>query len=98
MKSCTFVEEAMSDSFTETPALSIPKLNFITDCVSEPCLALPHATHFSEALLFCTIQSVQSHEPAGFLNLSPNPRPNVDFNDEVAVDLAVNTGLLVSQA
>jgi hypothetical protein len=94
----TFVEQALSDSFTETPALSIPKLNFIGDCVSEPCLALPHATHINESLVFRTIQSGQSHEPAGFLNLSPNPRTNVDFEDEVGIDLAINTGLLVSQA
>jgi hypothetical protein len=39
-KSCVLDEDALSDSFTETPALSIPKLNFMADCDSEPGLAL----------------------------------------------------------
>jgi hypothetical protein len=43
------------------------------------------------------MQSGQSHDPGGFLNLSPNPSSSVDFKD-VCVDLAANTGLLVSQA
>jgi hypothetical protein len=38
-----FDEEALSDSFTDTPilspAISIPKLNFVADCDSEPGLA-----------------------------------------------------------
>jgi hypothetical protein len=44
------------------------------------------------------MQSGQSHDPGGFLNLSPNPRTNVAFEEDVGVDLAANTGLLVPQA
>jgi hypothetical protein len=35
-----FDEEALSDSFTETPVLSIPIPNFMADCDTEPGLAL----------------------------------------------------------
>jgi hypothetical protein len=91
-------EEAVSASFNGTPALSIPKLNLTVECDSEPGLALSHATHFNDSLLFCTMQSGQSHAPGGFLNLSPKPRPSVDFEDDVGADLVANTGLFVSQA
>jgi hypothetical protein len=82
----------MSDAFTETLALSIPKLNFTVDSGSEPGLALVHATQFNVSVLFCTMQSGQSHVPGGFLNLLSNPRPTLGD------DLVANTGLCVSQA
>jgi hypothetical protein len=97
-KPCMFDEKALLDPFTRTLALSIPKLNFVAGCDSKPGLVLWHATQFNESLLFCSMQSGQSHDPAGFLNLSPNPRPSVGFEDNVGVDLAANTGLSVSQA
>lgn len=51
LKPCIFDEEAMSDSFSETPALSIPKLNFMADCELESGLIFSHCTHFNESLL-----------------------------------------------
>lgn len=93
MKPCKFDEEALSDSFT---ALSIPKLNFMAECDSEPGLAPSHATHFNESLLFCTIQVEQFHIPDDFFNLSPNEISTVDFVDDVSVGLVAKAGPFVS--
>ncbi|PNF42977.1 hypothetical protein B7P43_G09583 [Cryptotermes secundus] len=83
VKNCMFDEDALSDSFTGTPALSIPKLTFMAECNSEPGLAPPQATHFSVSLLFCTIHFEQFHIPDVFLNPSPNNIPTVDCAGDV---------------
>jgi hypothetical protein len=93
-----FDEEALSESFTGTPALSIPKLNFMPECDSELGLAPSHATHFSESLLFCTIQFEQLHIPDDFLNLSPNEILTAGSVDDVRVGLVANAGPFVSLA
>lgn len=98
VKHCRFDEEALSDSFTGTPALSIPELNFMAECDSEPSLAPLHATHFSESLLFCTIQFEQLHIPGDFLNLSPSEISTVDSVDDVRVGLLTNAEPFVAQA
>jgi hypothetical protein len=98
VKPCMFDEEALSDSFTETPALSIPKLNFMAECDSEPGLAPSHATHFSESLLFCTIQLEQFHIPDDFFNLSPDEISAANSVDDVSIGLVANAGPFVSQA
>jgi hypothetical protein len=97
-KPCMFDEDELLDSFTGSSDLPIPKLNFMAGFDSKPGLALWHATQFNASLLFCNMQSGQSHDPGGFLNLSPNPSASVDSEDGVGVDLAANTGLSVSQA
>ena len=39
--------------------------------------------------MFCTMHVSQSHEPSGFLNLSPNPNSPAEVEDEVVVAAAV---------
>jgi hypothetical protein len=78
-----FDEEARSASFTETPALSIPKLNFKADCDPESGLTFSQCMHFNESLLFCTMQSGQFHVPDGFLNPSPSKTSVVGNGDDV---------------
>jgi hypothetical protein len=55
---CIFEEEELSNSFTETLALSIPKLNFMSESDSEPGLAPPHASGFDKLLSFSTVHSI----------------------------------------
>lgn len=50
-----------------------------------PGLGLVQATHFISSALFCTIHVSHSHDPSGFLNLSPNPVISVE-TQTVGVD------------
>lgn len=53
-----------------------------------PGLGLVQATHFVSSALFCTIHVSHSHDPSGFLNLSPNPIIPVE-TETVGVDTAL---------
>jgi hypothetical protein len=86
------------DSFTETQALSIPKLNVMFDCDSKLGLVPSHLRHFNKSLLFCTMQFGQFHVPDGFLHPSPNKTAPVDTEDNTGVGLVVKTEVFVSQA
>lgn len=54
------------------------------------------ATHLVSSALFCTIHVSHSHEPSGFVNLSPNPKLTVAVGTTLAAEVAggrVNEGL-----
>lgn len=77
-----------------------------------PGLGVVQATHFVSSALFCTIHVSHSHEPSGFLNLSPNPIVPVEMGSgageteftaekaegRVKDDLSPVPGFAVSQA
>lgn len=103
VKPCTL----FVDSFAMSPALSIPNLNapafagmgqtnLVFDCDSVPGFAVSQAAHFITSFLFGIIHTEHSHVPAGFLNLSPNPKLTDGFGGDTV--LGTKPGLLVSQA
>lgn len=77
-----------------------------------PGLGVVQATHFVSSALFCTIHVSHSHEPSGFLNMSPNPIVPVEMGSgagetvltaekaegSVRDDLSPVPGFAVSQA